>query len=177
MLVGAIGGSVALAEIASRPLGIVKWIGLNFRRVGVGFGDKSQVAIVNASYEGDVLSPLRTAWDSVNSPEVTGKRVVIKPNIIYNLPGSAINTNPAVIEAAVRLFREKGAKEVVVAEGSAYQRDITDLLYSSGIKKVLDSLNVPFVDLNHDDLVKVKTKGGYNGLEYRWFPKTIAAAD
>jgi uncharacterized protein (DUF362 family) len=177
MLVGAIGGSVAVAEIVSRPLGIIKWIGLNFRRIGKGFGVKSQVAIVNASYDGDILSPLRTAWDAVDSPSVVGKRVVLKPNIIYNLPGSAINTHPAVIEAAVRLFREKGAKEVIVAEGSAYQRDITDLLYQSGIKQVLTNLNVPFVDLNHDDLVKVATKGGFNGLEFMWFPKTIAEAD
>ncbi|MEI7555787.1 DUF362 domain-containing protein [Candidatus Chlorohelix sp.] len=177
MLTGAIGGSVVLAEFVSRPLGIIKWISLNFRRLGKGFGEKSQVAIVNATYEGDILTPLRTAWEAVDTPSATGKRVVLKPNIIYNFPGSAINTHPAVLEAAIRLFREQGAKEVIVAEGSAYQRDITDLLYQSGIQKVLDSLNVPFVDLNHDDLVKVNTKGGYNSLEFMWLPKTIAQAE
>jgi uncharacterized protein (DUF362 family) len=177
MLAGAIGGSVVVAELASRPLGLIKWAGYNFRRLGKGFADKSQVAIVNATYEGDILTPLRTAWEAVDSPAVTGKRVVIKPNIIYNLPGAAINTHPTVLDAVIRLFRERGAKEVIVAEGSAYQRDITDLLYQSGIKKVLDDLNVPFVDLNHDDLVKVPTKAGLNGLENMWFPKTIAQAD
>lgn len=180
MLTGAIGGAVAVTELASRPLGLIKWFSVNFRRISRGFGQASQVAIVNApSYDNvsEVLNQLRTAWDSVDTPQVTGKRVVLKPNIIYNIPGRVINTHPTVIEATIQLLREKGAKEVIVAEGTAYQRDITDLLYQSGIQEVLERNNTPFVDLNHDDIVQVKAKGGYTGREDLWFPKTIATAD
>ncbi|MEI6043733.1 MAG: DUF362 domain-containing protein [Chloroflexota bacterium] len=180
MLTGAIGGSVAIAELASRPLGLVKWFSVNFRRISLGFGQSSEVAIITApSYDsvGEVLNQLRTAWDSLSMPEVLGKRVVLKPNIIYNIPGRVINTHPVVIDAAIQLMREKGAKEIVVAEGTAYQRDITDLLYQSGIQEVLERNAVPFVDLNHDDIKKVRNKGGYSGREDLWVPMTVANAD
>ncbi len=178
ILTSAIGGTAVVAEFASRPLGLLKSLGITFRRVGKGFGEQSKVAIVNASsYEVDLLTSLRTAWELAEIQSVVGKRVVIKPNIIYNLPGRAINTHPTVIEAAILLLQEKGAKEVVVAEGTAYQRDLIDLLYSSGIGPMLDTHNIRFVDLNHDDIVKVKNKGGYAGREITWLPKTIAEAD
>ncbi len=178
MLTGAIGGSIVLAEFASRPLGLIKWMGVTFRRMGKGFASQTRVAIVNApSYDVDLLTPLRTAWDLIDAPSVVDKKVVLKPNVIYNLPDKAINTNPAVIEAAIQLLQEKGAKEVIVAEGTAYQRDLTDLLYSSGIAPMLELRGVRFVDLNHDDVVKVPSKGGYTGREFTWMPKTIAEAD
>jgi uncharacterized protein (DUF362 family) len=180
MLTAAIGGSLAVTELASRPLGLVKWVGVNFRRISRSFGQASEVAIVNApSYDSvtEILVQLRTAWDSLNMPEVAGKRVVLKPNIIYNIPGRVINTNPAVIEATILLLKEKAAKEIIVAEGTAYQRDIIDLLYQSGIWDALERNNVPFVDLNHDDLEKVKAKGGYSGRDDLWIPRTIAKAD
>ncbi|MDB5079021.1 MAG: hypothetical protein JWP00_945 [Chloroflexi bacterium] len=178
MLTGAIGGSVAIAELAARPLGLIKWLGVSFRRMGKGIGTQSKVAIVNApSYDIDLLTPLRTAWELIDSPVIANKRVVLKPNIIYNLPDRAINTHPAVIEAAIQLLQEKGAKEIIVAEGTAYQRDLTDLLWSSGIKPMLELRGIKFVDLNHDDVVKVPSKGSYTGREYTWLPKTIAEAD
>lgn len=180
MLTAAIGGSVAVTEFASRPLGLIKWFGVNFRRIGRSFGQPSEVAIVNASsYESvpEILIQLRTAWDSISTPEVMGKRVVLKPNIIYNIANRVINTDPAVIDATIQLMKEKGAKEIIVAEGTAYQRDITDLLYQSKIQDVLEKNNVPFVDLNHDDIEKVQTKGGYSGRDAIWIPRTIARAD
>lgn len=178
LLTGAIGGSVVVAELASRPLGLIKWIGVTFKRINRGFGNQSKVAIVNApSYDVDLLTPLRTAWDLIDAPSIVDKRVVIKPNIIYNLPDRAINTNASVIEAAIQLLQEKGAKEVIVAEGTAYQRDLTDLLYSSGIAPMLQMHGIQFVDLNHDDVMKVASKGGYTGRDFTWMPRTIAEAD
>ncbi len=178
MLTGAIGGTVAVAEFASRPLGIFKWISIAMRRTGKSFAEQSKVAIVDApSYDVDLLTPLRSAWELLDIPPVNGKKVVLKPNIFYNIPGHTVNTNAAVIEAAILLMQEKGAKEVIVAEGTAYQRDITDLLYSSEIGTMLELRQVRFVDLNHDDIVKVPTKGGYTTRENTWLPRTIAEAD
>lgn len=179
LLVGATGGSLAVAEIASRPLGLIKWMGVNLKRIELNtFGANSQVAIVNAlSYDSDLLGGLRDGWNLVNMPTVTGKRVVLKPNIIYNIPGGEINTRPEVIDATIKLLKEKGAKEVIVAEGTAYQRDINDLLWQSGIMQVVKQNNVRFVDLNYDDLVKVPVKGGYASRDFYWMPKTVVEAD
>ncbi len=178
MLTSAIGGTVVVAELASRPLGLIKWMGVTFRRMSKGFGSLSKVAIVNApSYDVDLLTPLRTAWELIDAPSIAGKKVVLKPNIIYNLPNRSINTNASVIDAAIQLMIEKGAKEVIVAEGGAYQRDPTDLLYSSGIGPMLEMRGIRFVDLNQDDIVKVVNKGNYTGREITWMPRIIAEAD
>lgn len=180
MLLGASGGALAVAEFASQPLGIIKWMGVNIKRMErQTFGPNSEVAIVNAlSYDSDLLGALRGGWGLLsNPPSVTNKTVVLKPNIVYNIPGQEINTRPEVIEAVIKLLQEKGAKEIILAEGTAYQRDITDLLWQSGIMDVLNRNKVPFVDLNYDDLVQVQTKGGYASRNFYWIPKTIAQAD
>lgn len=179
LLLGATSGTIFVAEIASRPLGLFKWLGVNFNRVQRNmFGAQSQVAIITAlTYENDLLPALRAGWNLVDMPDVTDKRVVLKPNIIYNIPGGEVNTRPEVIDATIRLLVEKGAKEVIVAEGTAYQRDITDLLWQSGIMQVLLNNKVQFVDLNYDDLVKVPVKGGYASRDFYWLPKTVVEAD
>lgn len=178
VLTGAIGSTLAFAEVASRPLGLLKWLDVNLRRVGKSFGEPSKIAIVNApSYEVDLLAPLRSAWDLTNSPNVAGKKVLLKPSIIYNLAEREVNTHPAVIEAAIQLMQEKGAREVIVADGVSYHCDPLDLLFASGIGPMLEAYNVRWVDLNHDDMVKVPTKGGYTSRETLWLPKTIAEAE
>jgi len=50
--------------------------------------------------------------------------VVLKPNLVDYLPGSAINTHPMLGLAAAETFRRLGAESVVVAEG----RDINGIL-------------------------------------------------
>jgi uncharacterized protein (DUF362 family) len=50
--------------------------------------------------------------------------VVLKPNLVDYLPGSAINTHPMLVLAAAETFRRLGAESVVVAEG----RDINGIL-------------------------------------------------
>ena len=180
MLAGTIGAGVAVTQfVTTQPFGLVKWFDFFFRRAGKSLGAKSEVAIVNApSYDVDLLTPLRSGWELLSKmPDLNGKRIVIKPNIFYNIPGHTINTNAAVIDAAIQLFQEKGAKEIIVAEGTAYQRDITDLLYSSEIGTMLQMRGIKFVDLNQDDIVKVPTKGGYTTRENTWLPKTIVEAD
>ena len=65
--------------------------------------------------------------------QVTGKRIVLKPNLVEFDPKGVINTNPAVIEAAIDAFRTLGAAEVIVAEGPGHRRDNEYLLSASGL--------------------------------------------
>ena len=49
--------------------------------------------------------------------DLTGKRVLLKPNLVEFDPKGVINTHAAVIEAAIDSFKSLGAREVIVAEG------------------------------------------------------------
>ena len=174
------GGGILWWSNDHTPTGLWNYLRWNGRRLvsKTLFGGHTRVAIQRVpTYDSDILGNLRDAWLNVDSPDVKGKRVVIKPNIIDYAPDRYVNTHLKVIEATIALMQEKGAKEVILAEGSAFRRDMTDNMLESGIYDMLDKYNAHFVDLNHDDLVEVKTKGQYTEAKSFLFPRTVVEAD
>jgi uncharacterized protein (DUF362 family) len=108
---------------------------------------------------------------------VRGKRVVLKPNLVEYRREKVINTDPRVVDAVIRLFKGEGAAEVVVAEGPGHWRNAQFLVKESGLGAVLEAHGVRFVDLNHDEPVKVLNLGRLTGLEYLYLAKTVVTAD
>src|SRR5919106_1261847 len=93
----------------------------------------SQVAILAAGqYGGSLHDTVRRGIDLFRL-DPKGKRILLKPNLVAFDPNSAINTHPAVIEAAIDSFRSLGAREVLVAEGPGHRRDTEYLITASGI--------------------------------------------
>jgi len=143
-------------------------------------GEASPVAVVRCpSYQDDVLAALRQGWEEAGATSLSlrGRRVVIKPNLVGYIPGPPANTHPRVLEAAIVLCKEQGAREIVVAEGMAFLRDPRPVLEASGVAALLSRLGVDFVDLNYDDLVEVPLSGGYSGLQTLSLPRTVMEAD
>ncbi len=108
---------------------------------------------------------------------LSGKRVVLKPNLVEYHRDKVINTNPHVVAAAIELCRREGAAEVIVAEGPGHWRNVEYLVAASGLGDVLRHYRVPFVDLNHDEPVKRLNLGRLTGLEHLYLSRTIATAD
>jgi uncharacterized protein (DUF362 family) len=103
--------------------------------------------------------------------------VVLKPNIVDHYQSHPVNTDPAVVIAAISAFRHFGAKEVIVAEGPGHRRDTEMLIEQSGFDKVLIDERVRFVDLNIDAISAVPTVSKYTGLNEFYFPQTVLNAD
>jgi uncharacterized protein (DUF362 family) len=108
---------------------------------------------------------------------VAGKRVVLKPNLVEFHRDRVINTNPKFVGAVIDLFQREGAAEVIVAEGPGHWRNAQFLVNESGLGDVLRARGVRFVDVNHDEPVKVPNVGRTTGLEFLYLSKTIAEAD
>ena len=108
---------------------------------------------------------------------VTGKRVVLKPNLVEFDPASVINTHPALIGAAVDAFRSLGAREVVVGEGPGHRRDNEYLLTASGLWDALRQRDVEYVDLNVDDTAPLRTRSAFTQLKQLTLPRTVLGAD
>lgn len=106
-----------------------------------------------------------------------GKRVVLKPNMVEYHPNKVINTHPSVVSAAIELCKREGAKEIIVAEGPGHCRNVEHIVTACGLGEVLDKHQVPFVDINHDDPVKLPNLGGLTGMSHLFLAKTIATAD
>lgn len=75
------------------------------------------------------------------------RRVILKPNFILAAPQEAgQTTHPAVVEAAIRLIREAGPREIVIADSPAFG-SAQHVANACGVGEVARRLGVPVWDL------------------------------
>lgn len=139
----------------------------------------SAVHIARAdSYDADLPAILQKQFDHYRTTvPLKDKRVVLKPNLVEWHRDKVINTNPRVVSAVIELCKREGAREIIVAEGPGHWRNVEYLVTESGLGDVLARHQVPFVDINHDEPIKMPNMGQLTGLEYLYLAKTIATAD
>jgi uncharacterized protein (DUF362 family) len=131
-----------------------------------------------ADYDADLLPILAKQYEHFRQVvTLKDKRVVLKPNLVEWHRDKVINTNPKVIGAVIELCKREGAKEVIVAEGPGHWRNVEFLVAESGLGEVLEQHGVRFVDLNHDEPVKMPNLGQLTGMEAIYLARTIAQAD
>lgn len=83
-----------------------------------------KTAIVNCSeYDiAKVLPAIRKIAENTDFPDVSGKKVLIKPNILSDAkPEAGITTNPVVLEAVITLVKEKGAAVIYCGDSPGLQ--------------------------------------------------------
>lgn len=139
-------------------------------------GDSSVAVIACESYEENIAKLLKQYAGAVGLPDLTGKSVVIKPNMIEYRPDKPVTIDPAMIAAAAELVDSLGAREITIAEGPGHFRDTEFLLDKTGIGKVCTKLGLRFVDLNLDDLEKVDNLDGVTKAREFYLPRTILEA-
>ena len=109
--------------------------------------------------------------------DLRGKTVLLKPNLVEYVPGREVNTNPRLVGAAAEAFLALGAKSVLVSEGPGHQRDTMLVLVETGLETVLRERRLRFVDLNRDEVVKVRLRTRFSGLESLWLPWAVLTSD
>jgi hypothetical protein len=120
---------------------------------------RSRVAILSAEGYSDALETLLFAALRDFGLNVRGRNVLLKPNLVEHLPGAPVNTNPKLIGAAATCFLRLGASRVVVGEGPGHERDTELVVSETGLEQELGRRAIAFIDLNRDELVRVRTKG------------------
>jgi uncharacterized protein (DUF362 family) len=175
----------AKPEDPPRP-GFVESIKLRFRNVLVrGLGAMRQppefagIHIARAeSYDADLLAVLKKQFEHYRPHvPVSGRRVVLKPNLVEYRQAQVINTDPRLVDATIQMFKDEGAAEIIVAEGPGHWRNVEFLVEESGLGAVLRKHGVRFVDLNHDEPVKVPNLGRTTGLDHLYLTRTVLQAD
>lgn len=136
------------------------------------------VHIARARYDEQLVSILKKQFDSFRPYlPIAGKRVVLKPNLVEWRTNKPINTDPRFIDAVIQLFKDEGAASITVAEGPGHWRNVEFLVETSGLGEVLRKHQVRFVDLNHDEPIKVPNLGRLTGLDYLYLTRTINDAE
>lgn len=138
---------------------------------------RSRVAILDADKYSESLADILFEGLKLFALDVSGKSVLLKPNLVDYIPGAHISTHPVLVTAAAECFKRLGARSVVVGEGPGHHRDTYLVLYESGLLDQLSTVQVPFTDLNHDDVSKVKLRADYSGLQEIWLPRTVLRSD
>jgi uncharacterized protein (DUF362 family) len=137
----------------------------------------SRVAILHAQEYSEKLEDLLMQGLMLFGLNLTDRSVLLKPNLVDYSPGDKINTHPFLVASAAQCFNRLGAKRVVVGEGPGNQRDTRLLLSQSGFAEKLRHLKIDFVDLNRDQLARVKLRASYTDLGHLWLPRTVLESD
>ena len=135
---------------------------------------RSSVAIVRASGYDAELAQLMLEGVKLCGLDVRGKKVLLKPNLVEWDPSTNINTDVAVVSAALEVFRQLGAAEVRIGEGPGHRRDTYDLAQQARYRTEMEKFDGLFVDLNRDDVSPVKN---FAGEPEFYFPNTALGAD
>lgn len=139
----------------------------------------SAVHIARAASYDEPLAELLAAQFAHFRPHLplAGKRVVLKPNLVEYRAERVINTDPRVVDAVITLCKQEGAAEIIVAEGPGHWRNVEFLVRESGLGAVLDKHGVRFLDINHDEPVKVLNLGRLTKLDHLYMSRTVLGAD
>lgn len=177
-LLGGIGLSAVALERATQPVGAVttaRWLA---RGAAAKVAAPAVVALGRCGvYDAGVLDCLRDAWAQADMPDVAGKRVLVKPNLIDNIDPYPIATASAVIGAVIDVLRERGAGEIVVGDGPGFRRDAWPVVEATGLAAELARRKVPFVDLDYDDPRPMPVADGwFPGISQLWLPRHVREA-
>jgi hypothetical protein len=180
LLLAGIGGGLAFAERRTQPAGLrqfLTWLLRGWRRR---VEPPATVALgASLSYDEALLrDALMALWDQAGMPDVAGKRVLVKPNLIEWIEGRPLVTAPEVVGAILDVLRARGAAEIVVGEGPGFRRDAGPVVEHSGLAAVLARRGIPFIDLNYDDPRPVPARDGwFPGQPRLWLPRHVVEAD
>jgi uncharacterized protein (DUF362 family)/Pyruvate/2-oxoacid:ferredoxin oxidoreductase delta subunit len=90
----------------------------------------------------DIISDI---YIKTEGPDVKGKRVLVKPNILSDDdPSKCISTNPVVVEAMIRYLQSKGATVVVGDSPAVHTQKFR--AEKSGILKVCETTGAQWID-------------------------------
>lgn len=88
-------------------------------------------------------------------------KIFIKPNIVSPQKSSSpMITNIKFVEAVIKYFRQKGIKEIVIGEGSAFGIDTKKSFKKAGYYKLAEKYGVKLLDLNNTQRFDIKWKFG-----------------
>ena len=117
----------------------------------------SNVAIIKCeNYEQTLVdNAVETACLAANMPEVSGKRILLKPNILSDAKEDrCITTHPAVLRAMIHLLKKHGAKEIVVGDSPGLQNP-SFLPKNCGIHQVCIEEKVTWIDFTKSPETKM----------------------
>lgn len=101
-----------------------------------------------------VLNSVEEAGDF---PDVEGKTVLLKPNLLYPVPPEkAVTTHPAVVDAVIRFVKSRNPRRIIVGDSPGVA-PMDSAGKKSGIKDIVLKHNVEWIDFTDPTLMEYKS--------------------
>ena len=99
-----------------------------------------------SEYDVDIIVPLlEEAYTKTEGPEVAGKTILLKPNILFDeTPNKAVTTHPVFVEAVIRFLKSRQAGKIYVGDAPAVHT-ASFMPRKSGIYEVCERMGVEWV--------------------------------
>lgn len=120
----------------------------------------TKVVVYNADYDKELLKEkIKKALDYFNLPNLEGKKILIKPNLLMSAPPEkAITTHPILIESLIEVLKEKGVKDIFIGDTPGNTSTNIDHLYrTTGLKEVAERQGVNLINLYTYGVINIKS--------------------
>jgi uncharacterized protein (DUF362 family)/Pyruvate/2-oxoacid:ferredoxin oxidoreductase delta subunit len=120
----------------------------------------TKVVVYNADYDKELLKEkIKKALDYFNLPNLEGKKILIKPNLLMSAPlEKAITTHPILIESLIEVLKEKGVKDIFIGDTPGNTSTNIDHLYRiTGLKEVAERQGVNLINLYTYGVINIKS--------------------
>ncbi len=117
--------------------------------------------IVSVARNEDITLAVKTSLDAIRLPDLTGKTVLLKPNVGREVdPKLAINTNPEVVKAVFHYLKDRYESNYLIGDSPIINTDIKKAFDQSGYSDLLKNKDLRFIDLDDRSPVELEIPGG-----------------
>ena len=137
-----------------------------------------QKPIVSVAHNEDITQAVNLVLDQLSIPDLTGKTVLLKPNVGREAdPRSGVNTNPDVVRAVFNYLKKRFKAKFLIGDSPIINTDTRNAFKQSGFSELINDPEIHFVDLdskpffevdipNGKILKKIKLTGYLNEIDY-----------
>lgn len=121
----------------------------------------SKKPVVSVTRNEDIALAVKTALDKISIPDLSGKTVLLKPNVGREVGTKlAINTNPEVVEAVFRYLKAKFDARFLIGDSPIINTDTKKAFLQSGYLNLLNDDGIQFIDLDEKPPIELEIPDG-----------------
>ena len=120
-----------------------------------------QKPIVSVARNEDITQAVNSALDQISIPDLTGKTVLLKPNVGREAdPRTSVNTNPDVVRAVFNYLKKRFKAKFLIGDSPIINADTRNAFKQSGFSDLINDPEIHFVDLDSKPFIEVDIPNG-----------------
>ena len=120
-----------------------------------------QKPIVSVARNEDITQAVNLTLDQINIPDLTGKTVLLKPNVGREVdPRTSVNTNPDVVKAVFNYLKKRFKAKFLIGDSPIINTDTFKAFNQSGFSDLIKDPQIQFIDLDSKPPIEADIPNG-----------------